>query len=48
VHRHVNINEDGVLASSEAELTRKLHLILLCKAVGKNICRVDVPADENR
>jgi hypothetical protein len=49
VHRHVNINEDDVLASSEQEeLTRKLQMILLCEAMGKKICRVDVPVDEHR
>jgi hypothetical protein len=43
VHRHVNINEDDVLASSEQEnLTRRLHMILLYEAVRKKICRVDV------
>ena len=49
VHRHVNRNEDDVLASSEqAELTRRLQMVLLYEAVGKKICRVDVPVDEHR
>jgi hypothetical protein len=45
----VNRNEDDVLASSEqAELTRRLQMVLLYEAVGKKICRVDVPVDEHR
>jgi hypothetical protein len=45
----VNRNEDDVMASSEAtELTRRLQMILLSVAVGKQICRVDVPVDEHR
>ena len=49
VHRHVNINEDDVLASSEqAELARRLQMVLMYEAVGKKICRVDVHVDEHR
>ena len=49
MHRHVKINEDDVLASSEkVELTRRLQMVLLYEAMGKKICRVDVSMDEHR
>jgi hypothetical protein len=49
VHHHENINEDDVLASSEqAELTRRLQMVLIFEAMGKKICRVDMHVDEHR
>jgi hypothetical protein len=31
-----------------SRVDEKLQMILLCEAVGKKICRVDVPVDKHR
>jgi hypothetical protein len=47
VHRHENRNENDVLASSEQIVDEKLQTTLLCNAMEKKICIVDVPVDEH-